>query len=110
MRKPGQNLPLRGSLDTRSPLAEAAAVHRDVRSLLFAALLAAMLWCTWLVLRPFVTGMIWAAVLVVTFKPLHTRLSGRLRGRTWAASTLVILAVAAFIVVPIVVAAAQVVQ
>ncbi|HZN55301.1 MAG TPA: AI-2E family transporter [Candidatus Polarisedimenticolaceae bacterium] len=85
-------------------------MHRDVRALLFAALLAAVLWCSWLVLKPFVNGMIWAAVLVVTFKPLHARLAVRFRGRSWAASAVVTLVVAAFIVVPIVVAAAQVVQ
>jgi len=83
---------------------------RDVRALLFAALLAAAIWCTWLVLKPFLTGIIWAAVLAITFKPLHVRLAARFRGRSWAASTVVTLAVAAFIVVPIVVAAAQVVQ
>jgi len=89
---------------------ESAAVQRDVRTLLFAALLAAVLWCSWLVLKPFLPGIIWASVLVCTFKPLHERLAVRLRGRTWAASTIVTLVVAAFVVVPAIVAAVQVVQ
>jgi predicted PurR-regulated permease PerM len=85
-------------------------VQRDLRTLLFAALLGAVLWCSWLVLKPFLPGIIWASVLVCTFKPLHERLAARLRGRAWAASTIVTLVVAAFIVVPAVVAAVQVVQ
>jgi predicted PurR-regulated permease PerM len=85
-------------------------MQRDLGTILFAALLAAVLWCSWLVLKPFLPGIIWASVLVVTFKPLHERLTARLRGRTWAASTLVTLVVAAFIIVPTVIAAVQVVQ
>jgi predicted PurR-regulated permease PerM len=85
-------------------------MQRDIGTLLFVALLAAVSWCSWLVLKPFLTGMVWASVLVVTFKPLHERLTARLRGRTWAASTLVTLAVAAFVIVPTVIAAVQVVQ
>jgi predicted PurR-regulated permease PerM len=85
-------------------------VQRDIGTVLFIALLAAVSWCSWLVLKPFMTGMVWASVLVVTFRPLHERLAARLRGRTWAASTLVTLAVAAFVIVPTVIAAVQVVQ
>lgn len=85
-------------------------MQRDVGTILFTALLAAVLWCSWLVLKPFIPGIIWASVLVVTFKPFHERLTARLRGRTWAASTFVTLVVAAFIIVPVVVAAVQVVQ
>jgi len=85
-------------------------MQRDIGTVLFTALLAAVLWCSWLVLKPFLPGMIWASVLVVTFMPLHERIAGRLRGRTWAASTLVTLVVAAFVIVPAVVAAVQVVQ
>jgi predicted PurR-regulated permease PerM len=85
-------------------------MQRDIGTVLFTALLAAVLWCSWLVLKPFIPGIIWASVLVVTFKPLHERLATRLRGRTWAASTLVTLVVASVIIVPAVVAAVQVVQ
>jgi predicted PurR-regulated permease PerM len=85
-------------------------MQRDVGNVLFTALLAAVLWCSWLILKPFLPGIVWAAVLVVTFKPLHERLAGKLRGRTWAASTIVTVVVAAFIIVPAVLAAVQVVQ
>jgi predicted PurR-regulated permease PerM len=69
-----------------------------------------VVWCSWLVLKPFLPGIIWASVLVCTFTPLHERLAARLRGRAWAASTIVTVVVAAFIVVPTIVAAVQVVQ
>jgi len=85
-------------------------VQRDLRTLLFFALLVAVLWCSWLVLKPFLPGIVWASVLVCTFRPLHERLAKRLHGRAWAASTVVTLAVAAFVVVPTVIAAVQVVQ
>ena len=65
---------------------------------------------SWLILKPFMPGIIWASVLVCTFRPLHEHLTARLRGRTWAASALVTLAAAAFIIVPTIVAAVQVVQ
>jgi predicted PurR-regulated permease PerM len=83
---------------------------RDTAPLLYAALLAAVFWLAFLVMRPFLPGIVWAAVLVVTFRPLHDRLTQRFAGRAWLASTLVTLLVAGFIVVPIVIAAVQVVQ
>jgi len=85
-------------------------MQRDIRTPLFLAFLFAVAWCSWLVLKPFLAGIVWASVLVVTFKPLHERLTARLRGRTWAASTLVTFAVAAFIIIPTIIAAVQVVQ
>lgn len=85
-------------------------MERNLRTPIFLALLAAVLWCSWLVLKPFLPGIIWAAVLVCTFKPVHERLMARLRGHAWAASLIVTLVVAAFIVVPTVVAAVQAVR
>lgn len=85
-------------------------MHRDIRTLLFFIFLVAVAWCSWLVVKPFMAGMIWAAVLVCTFKPVQERLTARLRGRSWAASLLVTLAVATFIIVPTIIAAVQVVQ
>jgi len=85
-------------------------MQRDIRTPLFFAFLIAVVWCSWLVLKPFLAGIVWASVLVVTFQPLHERLKARLRGRRWAASMLVTLAVAAFIIVPTIIAAVQVVQ
>ena len=85
-------------------------MQRDLRTPLFFIFLVAVAWCSWLVLKPFVAGMIWASVLVCTFKPVQESLTARLRGRTWAASLLVTLAVAAFIIVPTIIAGVQVVQ
>ena len=34
---------------------------RDTRPLLFAALLAGFLWLSWLVISPFLSGLVWAA-------------------------------------------------
>ena len=83
---------------------------REARPLLFVVLFGAVLWLAWLVVRPFVPGTVWAAVLVVAFRPLHERLTRAFRGRAWAASATVTVVVAAFVVVPIVIAAVQVVQ
>ena len=85
-------------------------MQRDPANLLFLALLVAVLWCSWLVMKPFLPGVIWATVLVCAFTPLHQRLTARLRGRAWAASTIVTVVVAAFIVVPTIVAAVQVIR
>lgn len=82
----------------------------ETTALLYAALLAAVCWLAWLVLMPFLPGFIWAAVLVAAFRPLHTRLSGWFGGRTWLASSVLTLLVAAFVVVPAVVAGVQVTQ
>jgi predicted PurR-regulated permease PerM len=78
--------------------------------LLFVLILAVVLWSAFRVIAPFAVGFTWAAVLVVTFSPLHARLERMFRGRRWIASTVVTVVVAAFIVVPLVVAAMQVVQ
>jgi len=83
---------------------------RETTPLLYAALLAAVFWLAWLVLKPFLPGFVWAAVLVAAFRPLHTRLSGWFGGRAWLASSVVTLFVAAFVVVPVVVAVVQVGQ
>ncbi len=78
--------------------------------LLFALVLVLVLWSAYEVVAPFLVGFMWAAVLVVTFRPFHSRLERTFRGRRWMASTVVTLLVAAFVVVPLVVAVAQVVE
>jgi predicted PurR-regulated permease PerM len=85
-------------------------MRRDVGAPLFIAFLAAVVWASWLVLKPFFPGIVWASVLVCAFYPLHRRLARRFRGRRWVASTIVTAAVAALVVVPTVVAALQVVH
>jgi predicted PurR-regulated permease PerM len=89
---------------------KSSAVTRETNALLYAALLAAVAWLAWLVVKPFLPGFVWAAVLVAAFRPLHTRLSRWFGGRTWLASSVVTLVVAAFVVVPVVVAVVQVTQ
>ena len=83
---------------------------RETTPLLYAALLAAVIWLAWLVLKPFLPGFVWAAVLVAAFRPAHTRLAGWFGGRAWLASSVVTLLVAGFVVVPVVVAVVQVAQ
>lgn len=78
--------------------------------LLFVVLFAVVFWAAIKVIAPFAVGFTWAAVLVVTFWPLHARLERLFHGRRWMASAAVTAVVAAFVVVPIVVAAVQAVQ
>jgi len=78
--------------------------------LLFVAILVIALWSAIKVLAPFIAGFTWAAVLVVTFRPFHEWLAVRFRGRRWMASATVTILAAAFVVVPLVMAAVQAVQ
>src|SRR5262249_43275164 len=89
---------------------ESAPMTHEIRPLLYAALLAAVFWLAWLVLKPFLPGFVWAAVLVAAFRPAHTKLSGWFGGRSWLASSVLTLLFGAFVVVPVVVAVVQVVQ
>jgi predicted PurR-regulated permease PerM len=98
------------ALDKGPTLGESAAVTRETSPLLYAALLAAVFWLAWLVLKPFLPGFVWAAVLVAAFRPAHTRLTNWFGGRAWLASTVVTVLVAGFVVVPVIVAVVQVVQ
>src|SRR5215831_12823334 len=83
---------------------------RDIRPLLFAALLALFLWLGWQVIAPFLGGLVWAIVLVVSFRPVHDRLAKVFRGRPWIASAVLTILVAAFVIVPVVIAAVRVVD
>ena len=86
-------------------------MHRDVTTrLLFVILLLLVLWSAIHVIAPFLTGLTWAAVLVVTFRPFHRRLERAFHGRRWAATTVVTLLVAAFVLVPVVVTAVHAVE
>lgn len=81
---------------------------RETAPLLYAALLAVFVWLAVLVLKPFLPGITWAAVLVVTFRPLHERVKNELGGRAWLASFLLTVLVALLVVVPVVIAAVRV--
>jgi predicted PurR-regulated permease PerM len=78
--------------------------------LMFVVLLAVVFWAAVKVIAPFAVGFVWAAVLVVTFWPFHERLARLFHGRRWMASAAVTIVVAAFVVVPLVVAVVQAVQ
>src|SRR5262245_124057 len=64
----------------------------------------------YLIFKPFLPGFAWAVVLAVAFHPLYLRLVARFRGRAWAAAGVLATAVAAFVVVPCVLAVVKVGQ
>ncbi|HEX4824576.1 MAG TPA: AI-2E family transporter [Candidatus Polarisedimenticolaceae bacterium] len=78
--------------------------------LLFVVILAAVFWSALKVIGPFIAGFTWAAVLVVTFRPFHEWLAKKFGGRRWIASAIVTILAAAFVVVPLVMAATQATQ
>ena len=86
-------------------------MYRDTTSrFLFVFLLLAMAWFAAQVIAPFIAGLTWAAVLVVTFRPFHRRLQRACGGRLWVATTVLTLLVAAFVIVPVSLAAVQALQ
>jgi len=76
----------------------------------FLLLLVGTSYLMYLIFKPFLPGFAWALVLTVAFHPLYLRLVRRFRGRTWAAAGLLSVLVAAFIVVPCILAAVKVAQ
>ena len=56
-----------------------------------------------LVLQPFLTAIIWAAILCATIWPLYLRVRARLKGRAGLASTLIVLLMAVTVVAPFVI-------
>ncbi len=86
-------------------------MYRDTTSrFLFVLLLLAIVWLAGQVIAPFIAGLTWAAVLVVTFRPFHRRLRRACGGRQWVATTILTLLVAAFVIVPVTLAAVQALQ
>jgi predicted PurR-regulated permease PerM len=86
-------------------------MYRDTSSrLLFVLLLLAVAWAALGILAPFIAGLTWAAVLVVTFRPFHRRLRASFGGRDWPATAIVTLLVAAFVIVPVTMAAVKAFQ
>ena len=47
-----------------------------------------LVWCFWIV-QPFITPLVWGAVLAITLYPLHVRLSKLLRGRKGLAAAII---------------------
>jgi len=86
-------------------------MNKDFTSrVLFVVMLVAVLVSAYLVIAPFVAGFTWAMVLVAAFRPFHSRLQRVFGGRQSVATAAVTLIVAAFVVVPILAAAAEAVQ
>jgi predicted PurR-regulated permease PerM len=86
-------------------------MYRDTTSrFLVVLLLLEMAWFAGQVIAPFIEGLTWAAVLVVSFRPFHRRLQRACGGRQWVATTILTLLVAAFVIVPVTLAALQALQ
>jgi predicted PurR-regulated permease PerM len=60
-----------------------------------------MVWC-FRIIAPFLTLLVWGAILAVAFRPLHLRIAGLLGGRNKLAATLVAMLLLAVLVVPVV--------
>lgn len=65
--------------------------------------------CFW-ILRPFLTGILWAIIIVVATWPLLLRLESRLHGRRWAAVMVMTLALVMVFVLPFSVAVLEIVN
>jgi predicted PurR-regulated permease PerM len=66
----------------------------------FLTLLGFTLYLLYLVLKPLLPGIAWAIVLAVAFYPVYQKMVRWLRGRAWAASIALSGLIAAFVVVP----------
>ena len=58
-----------------------------------------LVWC-FFILEPFITPLVWAAVLATTFYPLHVRLSRRLKGKNALSATVIALTLLMLIIGP----------
>ena len=67
------------------------------------AMLAVLITGCFLVLRPFLTAVLWAVVLAATTWPLHARLVGWLGGRSAVAAAVMTLLIAAVVLMPFVI-------
>ena len=67
------------------------------------AMLAVLITGCFLVLRPFLTAVLWAVVLAATTWPLYARMVGWLGGRTAVAAAVMTLLIAAVVLMPFVI-------
>ena len=74
---------------------------------LSAAALALLLLGCFVVLRPFVTALLWATVMWISLAPLHQRVLERLSGRRTVAASVLTFAVALLLLLPLVVVGAS---
>ena len=69
----------------------------------FSVLALAILWATWMIIRPFVSAIILGAMLVTLTFPIYRRLRARLKGRSAWAAALMLIGVTVIIIIPTVV-------
>lgn len=72
------------------------------------AVLAVLIVGCYLVMQPFMTAIVWAAILAATVWPLHARLRARLRGRESLAALVTVLCIATILLAPFVIVGATV--
>lgn len=69
----------------------------------FSILAIAILWATWMIIRPFLSAIILGAILVTITFPVYARLRRRLKGRSGLAATLMLIGVTVVIIIPAIV-------
>ncbi len=72
--------------------------RNQVRSIALAAAAAIAFYLCWLMLQPFVEVLLWAAVLVVVFHPVHMRLAARTKSSGWSAALSSLLVIATILI------------
>ena len=73
-------------------------IARTTLSVLFIGILITV---SFLILRPFLTALVWAAMIVITTWPLMLALQKRLMGKRWIAVTIMTLALLLLLIVPL---------
>ena len=98
---------LRGKLRVNTYTTNRIDVTKVTLAVLF--ILSLVAGCFW-ILRPFLTGILWAIIIVVATWPLLLRLESRLYGRRWAAVTVMTVALVMVFVLPFSVAVLEIVN
>ncbi len=72
--------------------------RNQVRSIALVAAAAIAFYLCWLMLQPFIEVLLWAAVLVVVFHPVHMRLAARTKSSGWSAALSSLLVIATILI------------
>lgn len=88
-------------MDTRTADTASGVISPPLRRALLIALVGALALLCLLVLRPFLSSMLWAAILAYVTWPIYRRLLALLRESTTAAAFLMTLLVAALVIMPL---------
>jgi len=78
---------------------------KNIEQLIAISLLVLLIIGSYLVLQPFISALLWAALLCYATWPLFTRLNHRLKGRRNTAAALLCLALTTVVIVPVVIVA-----